>query len=363
VRELIGRLEVVDDESASALRVIDHFDRLVDEKATRAAVVRAVAAMAACPAGMHDAARELAQRFTPSGRPLTGEVSNAWRHMSIPGHPGSRVWLERIGADGPLDTLILERASRALQALTEDSGHRSTSGLVSIVCDPGASTEERRNAVTRIGLAGAVTVVLSTSSNLHAPLCATLGAGGVVALLPGRPDVPEGISAGAAVAPDPLQLPTALEQARVALRLANDVGGRAPSVVRYEDLGALANVVERFTRAEAAAVDDVRALHHLLAGHPWVIETLQAVLDQPSLRQSAVMLHLHHSTLQERLKWLTTQLGYSPAKARGRQRAAVAVLLWQVAHGGDEHSAARKHARRLVTQPLDSGLSSRVLGE
>jgi len=41
-RDLIGRLEVVDDDRASALRVIDHFDRLVDEKASKAAVVRAV---------------------------------------------------------------------------------------------------------------------------------------------------------------------------------------------------------------------------------------------------------------------------------------------------------------------------------
>jgi hypothetical protein len=84
-----------------------------------------------------------------------------------------------------------------------------------------------------------------------------------------------------------MHLPTALEQARVALRLANDVGGRAPSVVRYEDLGAMANVDERFTSAEAAAVDDVRSIDHLLAGHPWVIETLQAVLDQPSLRRKS----------------------------------------------------------------------------
>ena len=340
MRDLIGRLEVVDDDSASALRVIDHFDRLVDEGASRAAVVRAVAAMAACPAGMHDAAREFAQRFSPTGRPLTGEASNAWRHKPIPGHPGVWVWLERTGSDGPLDALILERASRALQALTEDSGHRSTSGLVRIVCDPGASIEDRRNAVTRLGLAGPVTLLISTSSNLHAPLCTTSGTD-VIALLPGTPSVPEGISAGAAFAQDPLQLPTALEQARVALRLANDVGGHAPSVVSYDDLGALAVIVERFTPAEAAAVDDVRSINHLLAGHPWVIETLQAVLDQPSLRQSAAMLHLHHSTLQERLTWLSTRLGYSPVKARGRQRAAVAVLLWRVAHRSDELSSAR----------------------
>lgn len=47
------------------------------------------------------------------------------------------------------------------------------------------------------------------------------------------------------------------------------------------------------------------------------------------------MLHVHHSTLQERLTWLSGQLGYSPTKGRGRQRAAITLLLWRVAHGTD----------------------------
>ena len=165
----------------------------------------------------------------------------------------------------------------------------------------------------------------------------------VVALLPGAPPLPEGIRAGAATAPDPLGLPTALEQARTALRLAADVGGLAPAVIRHEDLGALAVIAERISAEEAAEVGDVRRLEDLLAGHPWVVETLHAVLDQPSLRQSAAMLHGHHSTLQERLAWLSTQLGYSPVKGRGRQRAAVAVLLWRVAHGTDEQVVEDPH--------------------
>lgn len=335
MRDLIGRLEVVDDDTASALRVIDHFDLLVDERASAAAVVRGVAAMAGCPAGLHDAARALVRRFAPTGRPLTGEADNAWRHEPIPGRPGSSLWLERTGPDGPLDALILERAARALQALTEDSAHGSTSGLIRIVCDPDASIEDRHNAVTRLGIVGPVTVVLSTSAKLRAPLCTSLGTE-VVALVPGTSAIPEGISAGVAVARDPSELPTALEQARVSLQLADHGCGLADSVVRYDDLGALAGIVERFTPDEAAAVDDVQRIDDLLGGHPWVIDTLQAVLDQSSLRRSAATLHVHHSTLQERLTWMSHRLGYSPVKARGRQRAAVAVLLWRVAHSRDE---------------------------
>lgn len=334
MRDLIGKLEVVDDDTASALRVIDHFDRLVDERASTAAVVRAAAALAGSPAGLHDAARGLVKRFAADGRALAGETEGGWHHAPVPGQPGSWLWLERTGDDGPLDALILERAARALQALSTGAPDPSTSGLVRIACDPDATDADRRDAVARLGLAGPVTVVLSSSTNLRATLSSTVG-DLVVALLPGTPTIPDGIRAGAAVAPDPLRLPTALEQARTALRLASDVGGLAPALVRYDDLGALAVIAERISAAEAARVGDVRRLEELLAGHPWVVDTLHAVLDQPSLRQSAAMLHVHHSTLQERLTWLSAQLGYSPIKGRGRQRASVAVLLWRVAHGPD----------------------------
>lgn len=346
MRDLIGKLEVVDDDTASALRVIDHFDRLVDERASTAAVVRAAAALAGTTAGLHDAAQALVRRFAADGTAVTGKDEVDRHHEPVPGHPGSWLWLERTGGDGPLDALILERAARALQALGTGSSPPSTSGLIRIVCDPDATDSDRRDAVAQLGLTGPVTVVLSASANLRAPLISTLGPL-VVALLPGTPAIPEdihdGIRAGTAVTSDPLRLPTALAQARTALRLAADVGGLAPAVVRYEDLGALAVIAERISVEEAAAVGDVRRLDELLAGHPWVVDTLHAVLDQPSLRQSAAMLHVHHSTLQERLTWLTSQLGYSPVTGRGRQRAAVAVLLWRVAHGTDQEIVAEPH--------------------
>lgn len=342
MRDLIGKLEVVDDDTASALRVIDHFDRLVDERTSTAAVVRAAAALAGSPAGLHDAARGLVKRFAADGRALAGEAEGGWRHEPIPGQPGSWLWLERTGGDGPLDALILERAARALQALSTGSSDPSTSGLVRIACDPDATDADRRDAVARLGLSGPVTVVLSTSAHLRATLISTVGAL-VVALLPGTTTIPEGVRAGSAVAPDPLQLPAALEQARTALRLAADVGGLAPAMVRYDDLGALAVIAERISADEAAGVDDVRRLDELLAGHPWVVDTLHAVLDQPSLRQSAAMLHVHHSTLQERLTWLAGQLGYAPTKGRGRQRAAVTLLLWRVAHGTEQQIVGDPH--------------------
>ncbi|WP_048822053.1 helix-turn-helix domain-containing protein, partial [Streptomyces ipomoeae] len=133
-------------------------------------------------------------------------------------------------------------------------------------------------------------------------------------------------------------LPTALEQARVALRLADRVDGPGPSVVAFDSLGALAAVAERITPQEAGAVGDVLRLDEVRVTRPWVIDTLQAVLDQASLRQAASELHVHHSTLQERLTWLVSQLGYAITKPGGRQRAAVALLLWRIAHSENENA-------------------------
>lgn len=347
MRDLIGRLEVVDDDTASALRVIDHFDLLVEQRASTAAVMRALAAMAGCPAGLHDAGRGPNRRYAPDGRALTDEVSHLWTQVAATDQSDPWLWLERTGPAGPLDALMLERAARALQALGGASVHRSVDGLVKTVCDRDASEEDRRDAVARLSLTGPVTVVVSASAHVQTELSAALGTD-VVGLLCGSRVIPQDIRAGVAVAKDPMELPTALEQACVALQVADGVDGVAPSVVRYDELGVLAAIIERFSPNEAAALDDVRRIDNLLADHPWVFETLQAILDRPSLRQAAGMLHVHHSTLQERLTWLTTKLGYSPVRSRGRQRAAVAVLLWRVAHGAD---AAR---RASTVSPSDS---------
>ncbi|MCX4461634.1 helix-turn-helix domain-containing protein [Streptomyces sp. NBC_01728] len=154
---------------------------------------------------------------------------------------------------------------------------------------------------------------------------------------PSWPVPPRGTTA---IAPEPAQLPVALERARVALRLTDRVDGPGPCLVAYDDLGALATLAERLTPQEAGVTTDVLRLEQVLVTHPWVIDTLQAVLDQASLRQAATGLHIHHSTLQDRLCWLSTQLGYGVMKPGGRQRAAVAVLLWRIAHSEDERAEA-----------------------
>ncbi|WP_168801526.1 helix-turn-helix domain-containing protein [Glycomyces buryatensis] len=185
-----------------------------------------------------------------------------------------------------------------------------------------------------LGLTGPVTVIVGAAPGTEGPLATTLGRY-AVALVPRTPDLPPGLRVGTAVAGEPAELPTALERAATAFRLVDRVDGPGASVVRYEALGAVAALAERFTPPEAAAVPEVQRLDQALRTHPWIIDTLQAALDQTSLRQAANTLHVHHSTLQERLAWLEARLDIALARPGGRQRAAVALVLWRIAHSED----------------------------
>jgi hypothetical protein len=313
-------MESSDDPAAAALRIIDHFDHLVEERATITAVVRATAALAGCPAGLHDAERGDVRRFDPEGRQLPGTERDASARLSVPGRIGTWVWIERPETQtGPLDSLLLERAARTVQALHR-SASRTPDSLARVACDPDATEGDRRGAAQALGLSAPVTVVVTTSPGLPVPHATTMGRY-TVALAAGAPDLPSGLRAGTAVARDLAELPAALERAATAFRLTDRLDGPGASLLRYRDLGACAALAERFTPQDAAAVPDVQSLDEALTTHPWVVDTLQAVLDQTSLRQAASSLHVHHSTLQERLAWVENRIDVALAGPGGRQRA------------------------------------------
>lgn len=329
MRELIDRLDIADSGAAGALRVIDHFDRLVEAGAAPTALVRAAAALAGCPAGFHDASRTLTRRFATDGQALPEDVDPIWPRLTVPERPGSFVWLERVGDAGPLDPLVLERYVRALQSSTAGIVG-STTATMRIACDADSSSADRRDAVAKLGLSWPITVVVTAPGVLLSSRSTSIGTH-VVTLFAGLPTLAANVRAGAARADDLSDLSSAVEGALVALRVTDRLDGPGPSIVLHGDLGALASIAERFTPEQASMVEDVRTLEALLPGHPWIVDTVQAVLDRSSLRQAASVLHVHHSTLQERLAWMANHLGYALTHPGGRQRAAVAVLLWRVA--------------------------------
>ena len=190
MRELIGRLDVVDDDAASALRVIAHFDGLVDERASGPAMVRAAAALAGCPAAWHDSDSGVTRRVDPAGRPLgPAGWQGGWPRVTLDTGRDGAVWLERSDEPGPLDRLILERLGKALDTT---AGPRADTGRVAhavrVACDPDLTVAERRPAVETLGLAGSVTVwaVRPASVSLSARRQAPVDGVAVVLLDPPR---------------------------------------------------------------------------------------------------------------------------------------------------------------------------------
>jgi hypothetical protein len=329
MHELIVKLEELDSELAMAVRVIDHFDHLVAERASVPAHIRAAAALAGCSAGYRDSGRRMRYRYSPTGESLPPVGGEDWDRAQVPGHSGSFVWLERIESAQPMDALIVERLIHAIQALGSSGTQRDGEALLRTVCNPEAAPAERLAASQKLGLSRDVTVVVASAAT--SPLYVRLD-GHTVSLLVDSTSIPRGCRAGTSLASDPLEIPDAVANAMVALRLADQVGGFGPSVVEFERLGSLAAVAKQFTREAAAVVEDVRRLDHALVSRPWVIDTLQVVLAEPSVRQAAKTLYVHHSTLQERLAWLGRNLGFGTSDPSGVQRLAVALLLWRIAH-------------------------------
>ena len=239
------------------------------------------------------------------------------------------MWLEWVGDAGPLDPLVLERYVRAIQSLTAGIVE-STTATIRIACDADSSSADRRDAMTKLGLSWPITVVVTAPGVLLSTRSTSIGAH-VVTLFAGLPTLAADVRAGAARADDLSDLSSGVERAVVALRVTDRLDGPGPSIVLHHEHGALASIAERLTPEQAAMVEDVRTLEALLPVHSWIVDTVQAVLDRSSLRQAASVLHVHHSTLQERLAWMANHLGDALTPPGGRQRGAAAVLLWRIA--------------------------------
>lgn len=341
MRELIGRLEVTNNDAASALRVIAHFDALVGTRASGAAMVRAAAALAGCNAAWHDGASSTTRRMDPLGRTLPAtHIIDGWRRLALDSGGEGVVWLERGGPPGPFDDLILERLAKALDAAArpDTSTTPDHARCIRMACDVDLSTQERRSALRRLGLSGQVTVLATDRDTVAASPLQTAIDMVTVTLLPAGapiPLLPKGLRAGSSAA-DVDDLPEAFRRAVAAMTLADAVfADQLP--LRYEDAGPLADLAGHVTPQWASSVPDVAILQRLQDKHPWVASTVVTVVAHASLRQAAAELHLHHSTLQERMAWLESHMGYAPLKPTGRQRLSLATALWRIARSGAYH--------------------------
>lgn len=373
MKGLLLRLSMVDADAEAAVRVIAYFDGLMEQRATPAALVRSVAALAECPAGWASPGAE-PLRLGPTGKPVSADVPVVESGGVDLGAQG-RVWLERNSDPGPLDDLVLERFAMSARVLTRMERRPSAPdladpALVELVLAERAAVEDRSRALRLLGLDAALPVrVLAVSAPgrdagaeavglvargrpLRAVRVAVVGAAAAVLLQPrvGAATLVDDLRAaltdrvlergtgGAALrvgvggpAP-PLEARSSWLQARLALRFTVPGAAQDAAVIEHAALGALALLAD-LPPERLRAEPDVAALQAMAETESGALDvaTLEAFCRTGSLRQAAVALHLHHSSVAARLAHVEDALGWRLDEPQGRFRARMALLARRLA--------------------------------
>ncbi|MBE1577488.1 PucR family transcriptional regulator [Amycolatopsis roodepoortensis] len=372
MKGLLLRLSEVDADAEAAVRVIAYFDELVAKQARLSDLVRATAALAGCVAGLRRDGVPAPLRFAPDGEPAADAVTEP--ASADLGAPPGKVWLERIGAPGPLDDLVLERFAMAARVLgrAEHAGnapHLADPALVELLLGEQAGEEDRARALRLLGLAagrpvrvlavgtedgrdpGAAAVgLLARGGSLPRLHVATVGEVAAVLLQPRddhaivgalrsaladrarERDAAGGVRVGVGDAVPGLEARRSWLQAKLAERFA--VPAVEPIVV-HGDLGSLTLLAE-VPVARLRGQDDVLALDTLAATPTGAadVAALEAFCRTGSLRQAAVALHRHHSSVAARLAHVEDALGWRLDEPGDRFRARLALLARRLAQRG-----------------------------
>jgi hypothetical protein len=290
--------------------------------------VREAAALAGCPARLVDDDRHLSVRADTAGavQPASGGPRPEWMLAPLPGVPTGRMWLERSGPGGLVESMVLERAAAAAAATLRARPAADGRADAEIVVDATVPEPERLRSAHRLGLPpdGLSRAVAVHGAAPHLEP-ATPGAppGEAAAPAPGGPS-----RAGIGPAVPVVNLPSSWADARTALRFTADGTelDPGPRVVAYEDLGGLALLAAAVGPTTRPA-PDVRSIAQIAATTPWALATLVAAAEADTLRSAASRLRVHHSTLQYRLATIERQLGWTVRDPNGRLRLHVALVL------------------------------------
>jgi hypothetical protein len=352
---LLRRLSALDADAASAVRVIGFFDALVEQGANIDMILHQTAALAECPVGVRSSSGQLCERLEPGGEMRFGGPLAAARRYQLPS--GDEVWLERDGAEHPLDDLVLERFALAA-AVALGRGHQDLdlldqSALLQLAVNPTAPDSARRRVLERLGIRATATVhvlALAGAADRLDELGARLPGkhrariGTLVILLAAQPlqetmAVPVGCRVGIAAPHLAAELPAAWRQACTALRFtlpsrhpAPPYPPYEPPLVRFDDLGSFGAIAESLTAEQIAGLPDVIALDKLAEqpGGEEMLHTLEAVAATDSLRRAAVLLHMHHNSVAHRVARAEQVLGFSIADLYARPRLMLAIALRRV---------------------------------
>ncbi|MEU4616043.1 helix-turn-helix domain-containing protein [Streptomyces umbrinus] len=363
MKGLLLRLSALDADAAAALRVIAHFEALLGAgRLDTESLVRSTAGLAECPAGLEVGGRVV--RFGPAGTVPAGPVGTVSGSAEFA--PGGRVWLERAGAPGPFDELVLEWMAIAAGVVhgsrEQDSAPHQVAdpALVERVLSEREAVEDRARALRLLGLvpeqplrviavAGASSVAVLGRRELRPGVRVAAVGPLAVALVPGAASAADelraflreqgtegGVRIGIGGSAPALDAGVSWAQARLALRFAVDVAGLPDeAVVDHDTLGPVALLAD-IPVDRLRAQPDVRALAELAEGKggPAALAALTAFLRTGSLRHAATDLHLHHSSVAARLAGVETALGYRLSDPQDRFRAQLALYALRLADEG-----------------------------
>lgn len=332
MQELVGRLTALDPEASETLKVVAYFDALVASGVGLDGLLRAAAVLSGVAAGAERRGR--VTRVDSTGRRLDA-IGDVERHPERVG-TGTAVWLERTGSLHANDEMVVERLALAVELLET---HRGPVSSLDVVVDAGRSADERREALTRLGIdvaarirlvatgvgdaaPGTPTTVVPTRNGM---LRATVDSSG-------RVSPADRTGLGVWVRAD--HAPDSWQSAVIAYRL-TDATDR---IVDATDLGAMLILAHSYD--PEAPHDDVTTLAGLDALQSTV---LRALVEADSIRSAAARLGMHHSSVQARHDALTRDLGYDPRTPIGRMRYVAAALLLRLS---DDSTAPDRPPRR-----------------
>lgn len=354
----------VDAAGERALRVVAYFDQLGINKPDLDSVVRATALIADCTAGIDVVSRGLTLRYSTEGNRLDGSGVPSEPHSVVTEADGPiSVWIEREGPARDLDEFITERFALTAAAVVDRERSASDPVLAHGLADPAlaqllvndrTAEAERSRAAQLIGIPSGSSVQLialepgadeSLSSivarlreALHCPAySAELSRQLALVVVASRTPIPmsEVTTTGRAAAGpvvDLLDAPRSWALARVGLRFAG-AGSSWPRSLDAADLGVL-RLLATLDPSSVAADPDIVRLERL-ANEPHGAESITILdhfLHADSIRSAAREMNFHHSSLQTRVRRIGEVLEIDLKSPAGRERAAVALLLWRTAH-------------------------------
>ncbi|UTM36883.1 helix-turn-helix domain-containing protein [Rhodococcus pyridinivorans] len=331
MQELLGRIARLDPSASLGLRVIACFDELIVGNVNTRALLATAAALAGCTAGFRQSVPPRTLRVTPKGEAVQGQSPTDPSNLHVASEDGIDVWLERDGAAGPNDALILERLALAVR-IRNGRGAREIDNRrhLGILTGRESIPDERLTAASALGLSATglyrfvVAPLFAVWRNHPAGPEDVIATpfGPVHAIVVPERYPPFGASpCGIGTATPPDSLDRSFRTAMVALRLCRPP--KEPQVVADSYGGLIELLADADEHAPHSDADRVEAIAH----YAWGMETIDAVVAAQSVREAARLLNIHHSTLQSRIDTITATLGFNPFEGFGRSRLGTAFLL------------------------------------